>query len=41
MIGKTSEASRFNNYNFSEVLRLRSMENVISKRDDFVVDALF
>ena len=27
--------------NFSEVLRLRGMEKVVSKRDDFVVDALF
>ena len=26
---------------FSEVLGLRGMEKVISKRDDFVVDALF
>ena len=40
-IGRTSEASRFNIDKFSEVLRLRYMEKVISKRDDFVVDALF
>ena len=41
MIGRTSGASRFNIYKFSEVLGLRSMEKVINKRDDFVVDALF
>ena len=41
MIGRTSGASRFNIYKFSEVLGLRGMEKVVSKRDDFVVDALF
>ena len=41
MIGRTNGASRFNIYTFSEVLGLRSMEKVISKRDDFVVNALF
>ena len=41
MIGRTNGASRFNMYKFSEVLGLRSMEKVISKRDDFVMDALF
>ena len=40
MIGRTSGASRFNIYKFSEVLGLRSMEKVISNKDDFVVDAL-
>ena len=39
MIGKTSRASRFNIDNFSEVLGLQGMEKVVSKRDDFVVDA--
>ena len=41
MIGRTSEACRFNIYKFSEVLRLRGMEKVISKRDDFVLNVLF
>ena len=41
MIGRTNEACRFNIYNFSEVLGLRSMEKVLSKRDDVVVDVLF
>ena len=41
MIGRTSEASRFNIDKFSEVLGLRCMEKVIDKRDDFVVDVLF
>ena len=41
MIRRTSGASRFNIYKFSEVLVLRCMEKVINKRDDFVVDALF
>ena len=41
MIGRTSATSRFNIDTFSEVLGLRSVEKVISKRDDFVVDALF
>ena len=41
MIGRTSEASRFNIDKFSEVLGLRGMEKVVGKRDDFVVDALF
>ena len=38
MIGKTSGASRFNNYEFSE---MRSMEKEINKRDGFVVDVFF
>ena len=41
MIGRASEASTFNIDKFSEVLGLRGMEKVISKRDDFVVNALF
>ena len=41
MIGTMSEASRFNIYKFSEVLGWRSMMKVISKREDFVMDALF
>ena len=41
MIGRKSGASRFNFDTFSEVLRLRGMEKVVRKGDDFVVDALF
>ena len=41
MIGRTSGASRFNIDKFSEVLGLRCMEQVVGKRDDFVMDALF
>ena len=46
MIRRTSGAQSrrwFNICTFSdlEVLELRSMENVTSRRDDFVVDALF
>ena len=41
MIGRTRGASRFNLDKFSEVLGLRSMAKVVSKRDDFVLDALF
>ena len=41
MIGRTNGASRFNIYTFSEVLGLRSMEKVISKRDDSEVNAFF
>ena len=41
MIGRTCGASRFNIDKFFEVLELQSTEKVISKRDDFVVDALF
>ena len=41
MIGRTSGASRFNTDKFSKVLGLQGMENVVSKRDDFIVDALF
>ena len=41
MIGRTSGASMFNIDKFSEILRLRGMEKVISKRDDSVVDAIF
>ena len=36
-----SGASRFNIDKFPEELELRGMEKVISKRDGFVVDALF
>ena len=41
MIGRISGACRFNIYKFSEVFGLRGMEKVISKSDDFVVDAFF
>ena len=41
MIGITSGTSRFSIDKYSEVLGLRSMEKVISNRDDFVVDVLF
>ena len=41
MIGRTSGASRFNIEEFSEVLGLRGMENVVRKRDDLLMDALF
>ena len=41
MSRRTSIASIFNIYKVSEVLELRSMEKVLSKRDDIVVDALF
>ena len=41
MIGRTSGASRFNIDKFSDVFGLRGMERIVSKRDDFVVDALF
>ena len=41
MIGRTSGACRFNIGKFSEVLELRGMDKVISKRYDFIVDALF
>ena len=41
MIGRISGASRFNINKFSEIFGLRSIEKVISKRYDFVVDALF
>ena len=40
MIGRTSGSSRFNIDKFSEVLGLRGMERIVSKRDDLVVDAL-
>ena len=40
MIRRTSGTRSFNIYKFFEVLVLISMEKVISKRDDFVVDAL-
>ena len=35
MIGRTSEASRFNIDKFAEVLELRGMEKVVGKREDF------
>ena len=41
MIRRTSRASRFNVYKFSEVLLLRSVEKVVCKGDDFIVDTLF
>ena len=41
MIRSTSGASSCNIYKFSEVLGLISMEKIISKRNGFVVDALF
>ena len=41
MIERTSGASRFYIYKFFEILRLRGMEKVVGKRDDFVMDALF
>ena len=41
IFGRTSEASRFNIDKFSEVLVLRDMKKVVSKRDDFVMNALF
>ena len=41
MSGRTSGASRFNIDKFSEVLEFRSMEKMVGKRDDFVMDALF
>ena len=41
MIGRTSEASRFNIEKFSEVLGLQGMEKVVGQRDDFVLDAIF
>ena len=41
MIGRKSVASRFNIDKFSEVLGLLCMERIVSKRYDFVVDALF
>ena len=40
MIGRMSGASKFNIDKFSEVLGLRGKE-VISMRDDYVVNALF
>ena len=40
MIRRTSGASWFNIDKFSEVLGLRGME-VVGKRDDFLLDALF
>ena len=41
MIERKSEASRFHIYKFSEVLWLRSMEKVVCKRDNFVVDVFY
>ena len=41
MIRRTNGASRFNIDKFSEVLGLCGMERIVSKTDDFVVDALF
>ena len=40
MIRRISEASRSNIYKFSEVLELISMKKIVSKRDDFMVNAL-
>ena len=41
LIGRTREGRKLNTYKFSEILGLRTMEKVINKRDDFVVDAFF
>ena len=41
MIGRTNGSNRFNIDKCSEVLGLRDMEKIVSKRDHFVVDALF
>ena len=41
MVVRTTGASRFTICKFSEELWLRSMEKVISKRNAFIVDALF
>ena len=41
MIRRTSGASRFNIYKVSKVLGLTNMKEVISKRDDLIMDALF
>ena len=41
MIGRTSGARKFNNCKFSNAFGLRSIEKIISERDDLVVDALF
>ena len=38
---RTSGASRFNIYKFSEVLGLIGMKKIVSKREDFIMDALF
>ena len=40
MIRRTSGASRFNIYKFSEVLGLITMEKIVNKRDDLIEDAL-
>ena len=40
MIRRKSGANRFNIYNFSVLMRLNSVLNIISKRDDSIVDAL-
>ena len=41
MIRRTSGTSRFNICKFAEVPELISMEKVIRKRNDFIVDTLF
>ena len=41
MIRRTSGVGRFNINKFSEVLGLISMEKIISKRDDFILNVLF
>ena len=41
MIGRRSGAKTFNTDKFSEVLGLRGIEKIVSKRNDLVVDALF
>ena len=41
MIVRTNGTSRLVIDKFSEVLGLQGMERIVSKRDDFVVDALF
>ena len=40
MVRRTSGASMFNIYKFSDVLGMRTKETGISKRDDCVMDAL-
>ena len=40
MIRRMSGASRFNIFKFSEVLGLITMEKIMRKRGDFIVDVL-
>ena len=41
MIERTSGASRFNIDKFSDIVGLRCMEKIVSKRADFIMDTLF